>query len=797
MNPKNSELVYGSPYAITADDNSECFDRESKTRCATPGKKISEKNQSIYDQETLHSADRLPGYIEIPDDDITTVFTDDPTLLSNSPYPEVRQNVPLDDEEVRLNHWRTWFLVTVFVAIFAAINQFFSLRYPTLSVNFIVAQVICFPVGNLFGRLPDIQCHKCRFFDLNPGGKFSKKEHALITICVSLTSSTAYAMNILIAQTNFYNMDVNFGYEILLVMSTQMAGYGLAGLTRRWIVYPASAIWPQTLISVSLFDALNDKGLDRTIVNGWKASRYKFFLVAFCISFVWYWFPGFLFKGLGYFSIVLWGPLTRNNFVVNSLFGVESGLGLLPITFDYTQISQAMSGSVFATPFWVVANTYGSVFLFFVLILPILYYTNTWDAKYMPMISSSTFDNTQSKFNVSKVLNPDYTINLQKYKEYSPIFVPFSYLLSYALNFAAVVGIFVHTYLYHGHEIWEKLKNAKNGGEDIHKRMMNKYKEAPDWWYAIVFVSTVGLSFLCICIWQKQFPAWGLVIAYMISIINFVPQGVLESITNQHVGLNIITELVAGYMMPLRPMANLLFKLTGYVTTTQGLSLSKDLKLAQYCKIPPRILFFAQLYSTIIASFIMVGLQDWMRKNIKGVCTTDQPDGFICSDGRTVFNASIIWSLPGHLFSFGKRYHSITWFFLIGAFCPVITWLLWRRYPNKWYGKLSAPVFFTGPGNIPPSTVYNYSLYFVASFFLNKFIGGKWPRWHAKYNYVMGAAVEAGVAVATVVIFLCITYPGVTLTWWGNQVYKDTLDWKSKPYYTVKSGETFGPSSWL
>lgn len=777
-----SELIYGSP---DVDTNSPSLQDGSSSNKEKTFEVVTEKNE--VDAK----------YIEIPDDDEINVYEGNPSYLSNSPYPEVRAVVPVtDDTHIRLNHWRSWFLLTIFVIVIAGVNQFFSLRYPSMSINFIVAQVLAYPVGSLFGQLPDIKCERFPFFDLNPNGHFHKKEHALITICVALTSSTAYAMNILIAQTNFYNMDLNAGYQILLVITSQMAGYGLAGLTRRWIVYPAAAIWPQTLISVSLFDALNDREIDKTIVNGWRASRYKFFLIAFFISFVWYWFPGFIFKGLSYFTIVLWGSATRNNFVVNSLFGVNSGIGLLPISFDYTQISQAMSGSVFATPFWVVSNTYGSVFLFFVIILPILYYTNTWDAKYMPMISGSTFDNTQGKYNVSKILNEDYTINYEKYKAYSPLFVPFSYLLSYALNFAAVLGIFTHTYLYHGKDIWQKLKDARNGGEDIHKREMNKYKEAPDWWYGIVFILMLALSFVCVCVWAKQFPAWALVVAYLVSIVNFVPQGILESITNNHVGLNIITELIAGYMLPLRPMANLLFKLYGFIIMRQGLELSRDLKLGQYMKIPPRILFFAQIWSTIIASLVNVGIQEWMRSNIDGICSTEQANGFTCSNGRTIFNASIIWSLPKYLFSPGERYNAMMWFFLIGAVMPVFTWLLWKRNPNKWYGKLNAPIFFTGPGNIPPSTVYNYSLYFVASVFLNKFIKDKWPRWHAKYNFVLGAAVEAGVAVATVIIFLCVTYPGGSLTWWGNTVYKNTLDMKSKAFYKLADGETFGPSKW-
>ena len=60
------------------------------------------------------------------------VWKGDPTYLPNSPYPEVRSAVSIeDDPTIRLNHWRTWFLTTVFVVVFAGVNQFF---FPEISI---------------------------------------------------------------------------------------------------------------------------------------------------------------------------------------------------------------------------------------------------------------------------------------------------------------------------------------------------------------------------------------------------------------------------------------------------------------------------------------------------------------------------------------------------------------------------------------------------------------------------------------------------------------------------------------
>lgn len=759
-----------------------------------------EKNKTTSDIEHNIPSDRsgknsIKGdVIEIESDNLSFI-SGDISLMDNSPYPEVREVVPnTDDPSIQINHWRTWVLTTIFVIVFAAVNQFFSLRYPSLTINFLVAQVVAYPIGKFIAKImPDVK-FKYPWFNLNPG-PYTIKEHGILTICVALTSSTAYAMNILISQTNFFNRDFGIGYEVLLVWTTQCLGYGLAGLTRRFIVDPPSMIWPQTLISVSMFEALHSSRIDKTIVNGWKISRYYFFLIVMIINFVWYWFPGFIFTGLSYFNFILWGPLTRHNFVANFIFGVVGGIGVIPITFDYTQISQAMSGSVFATPYWAIANTYASVFIFFVLLLPILYFTNTWDAKYLPVISTSTFDNRQKKYNVTRILGDNFVIDKQKYREYSPLFVPFSYLLSYALNFAAVVSIFFHCFLYHGKDIYQKVRDSRAGGQDIHRRLMQNYKEVPDWWYAVLFVIFLALSFVTVCHWDTGFPAWGLVIALLISIVTFIPEGIIEALSNQEVGLNIITELICGYMLPFRPMANLLFKVYGFIVMRQGLNLSRDLKLGLYLKIAPRMLFFIQIYSTLLAGVTQVLVQRWMRFHIKDICSTSQPDGFICASGRTITNAAIIWSIPQYLFTPGQKYSPLLLFFIIGPVFTIGAWLLHKKWPHRWIGKINAPLFFVGPGNIPPSTPYNYSCYFALSFLVNK-IKNRWPRWDAKYRYVMGAAVETGVAVAVVIVFLCVQYPGGTLKWWGNTVYRDTIDFKGTPYYTLGKGETFGPDKW-
>ena len=63
-------------------------------------------------------------------------------------------------------------------------------------------------------------------------------------------------------------------------------------------------------------------------------------------------------------------------------------------------------------------------------------------------------------------------------------------------------------------------------------------------------------------------------------------------------------------------------------------------------------------------------------------------------------------------------------------------------------------------------------------------------------DYVLSAALDSGVAVATVIIFFCITLPAGSLSWWGNTVYQQTADGKGTPWKGLPDRGFFGPDAW-
>ena len=160
------------------------------------------------------------------------------------------------------------------------------------------------------------------------------------------------------------------------------------------------------------------------------------------------------------------------------------------------------------------------------------------------MSDSNSYDNTGSVYNVTRILTPDYLFDEAKYKTYSPLFLSTTFSLAYGLSFAGISAVIVHTALFHGREIYDRARVSKADEEDVHTRLMRKYREAPDWWYAVLLLITIAFSFGTIYGYETHLTGWALVIAFLIAAIWAIPIGMIKAITNIDIGLNVFTGIL-------------------------------------------------------------------------------------------------------------------------------------------------------------------------------------------------------------------------------------------------------------
>ena len=89
----------------------------------------------------------------------------------------------------------------------------------------------------------------------------------------------------------------------------------------------------------------------------------------------------------------------------------------------------------------------------------------------------------------------------------------------------------------------------------------------------------IGLSLFTSIYYPTEFAWWALIFAVAFSTVMSLPIGIVQAITNQQLGLNVITEFIMGYMQPGKPLALMMFKTYGYITASQALSFVSDIKL--------------------------------------------------------------------------------------------------------------------------------------------------------------------------------------------------------------------------
>ncbi|KAJ5628655.1 hypothetical protein N7490_010883 [Penicillium lividum] len=630
-------------------------------------------------------------------------------LMDDSPYPEVRAAVLNYDEGGTGNTIRAWVLGLIFATIGSGLNALFSLHSPTISITSYIAEVVAFPFGIAWARfLPN---WKFTMFgnklELNPG-PFTKKEHALITIMANATfaGGFAYTLDIITAQRGFYGDRYGWPFEIFTTISTQTLGFGLGGVLHRFLVEPAAMIWPSNLVNTTLFTAMHERGLrapDPAKTAGWTINRYRLFMYIMTGAFCWYWFPGLIAPFLSVFAFVTW--IKPNNVVVNQLFGGATGISLIPISFDWSIISGYVT-SPMISPWFAIANTLIGMVAWFWVLTPALHYSNTYYGKYLPMSDSSSYDNTGSVYNVTKILTPEYTFDLTKYESYSPLFLSTTFALCYGLSFAGLAAVIVHVALFHSKEIWHRFRAVNQKHEDIHSRLMAKYETVPIWWYAIVLVIMTAIGLATVLSYPTHMSWWAYFVSLIIALVWTLPIGMIQATTNIQLGLNVVTEFIVGYIQPGKPMAMMLFKTYGYITMSQALYFCQDMKLGHYMKIPPRVTFWAQMASCIWSSVVQVAVLNWAFGSISDICSSTQPNKYTCPNGRVFFNASVIWGVigPKRMFSIGQMYSSLQWFWLAGVALPILIWLAAKKWPHSKAKFLNAPVIFSGTGMIPPAT---------------------------------------------------------------------------------------------
>ncbi|KAK9322011.1 OPT oligopeptide transporter protein-domain-containing protein [Lipomyces orientalis] len=705
----------------------------------------------------------------------------------HSPYPEVRAVCkPVDDPTIPAETLRAYIIGLFWVACASFINQMFSLRQPHLYLNSTVIQILVYPSGKLFERILPRSTISLfgRRFSLNHG-PWTFKEQMFVTVMTNVGAGSTNFMNyvVVLKLPMFFGLDfVGFGFMFLMTASTQFFGFGIAGLLRRWVIYPTKAVWPTILPTLQLNKTLLLPESKKSI-HGWTITKYKFFFFAFTLMFFYFFIPDYLFTALSTFSWITW--ISPNNKTLAFITGSKIGLGFNPwTTFDWSVINYS---SPLVMPFFSSANRYFGTVLGALIVIG-MYWSNYKFSAYVPPITTNVYDRFGKIFDLSRVI-VDGVLDEGLYRQYSPPYISAANLMYLGSLYANYTLSFLYVILNEWKMISEALrgfvKNLKDRQMSNYERykdpisiMMSKYPEVPDWWFLIVFVVALAIGIIGLTVYPTTTPVWAVIVIMLASLVLLIPTAIIYSVTGYMISLSTLGVVLAGFMVPGNGVANLLCRVYGYNVDEQAETFIGDQKLAHYAKLPPRAVFRAQIFATMVQVFTTTGAITFLINGIPDLCSFTQASRFVCTFPHSLYSETLLLGVVGPHRTFDVLYPILKYAFLIGALAAVPLWAIRKRFNNTL--KFVDPVLILS-GISRWGYTYNLSYYtpgFYFAFFFMFFVRRRYLAWWTKYNYVLSSALTGGAAFSGILIFLALQYHPQKFSWWGTTVQNAGVDGK-------------------
>eukprot|EP00842_Homolaphlyctis_polyrhiza_P001735 jgi/Hompol1/2562/HPOL_006050-RA len=375
-------------------------------------------------------------------------------VLSSSAYEFTRTIVPETDDPYSPSLTiRMVFLGTAWAVALGLVNGIFSFRTNAFFVSGNVVALLSYPMGLFMARVLPRGI-------LNPG-PFTIKEHVLVYVIASAAGGAPYGIENVIGQyfDKFLgDKQVTFWNSLMFILTTQMIGYGISGMTRRFLVRSAAMYWPGVLPTVALFVSFHEQHESEEEKKVGGPTRYSFFWTVFVVIFIFQWLPSYYSASLQAISILCFS----SNRVARWLGAAspDTGVGVLSLSFDWTNFGATYAP--LATPFWASVNFFvGNVVVLWVL-APIGF-SKHWfgtpnlegafkfdDGTDFPRINSvSLFNRTGNMINPTTLYNPGvYDLNLTAYAQNAPIYMAMGFVMTYATSFATLTAGLTHVALW-------------------------------------------------------------------------------------------------------------------------------------------------------------------------------------------------------------------------------------------------------------------------------------------------------------------------------------------------------------
>ncbi|GIJ90115.1 hypothetical protein Asppvi_009065 [Aspergillus pseudoviridinutans] len=705
---------------------------------------------------------------------------------------EVRQLVSLtDDPTLPTITFRYFLLCVIFVVPGAFLSQMSHYRTTQAPYSVFFVQIACHYVGHFLARwLPawTIRIPLTKWaFSLNPA-PWSIKEHVLVTLTAASGASYNLGYTPISLAELFYGERVNPAVAIFFMFAIVWIGYAFAAIARQILLYDPSFIWPQALMQSTLFETFRKQDSSSPLAR----RQMKVFFFSLLGMTLWQFLPEYVFPFTSSLAFLCW--VAPRNPVANFIGSGLGGMGFLNLSLDWSNINWNGS-SILLTPWW----TQVVLFLAFAfncwVLIPAAKWGNLGSYKH-GLMSNSLLTANGTKYPTLKLLTSDFRLNQTAYEEIGPMHMGlqnvWATFFSYAQVTASVAWIATFGYIQVKRNLLKMLrsrnKSSQTKGEGInhqyHDRLnvlQRSYKEVPLWWYVALFMAGFIILLVSIGSGHLWIPIWTVFAGLGSAAALVLPFAFLYAISNYQLAVGNFNELIYGYMVHTKagenhrhPCGPSTYGAIAGDAWYRAQYMLQDQKIGHYMHIPPRTVFFSQVFGTLLGIPINYAVMRWVLSTKRDVLTGAKSDPLHQWTGQSLISSNTLGVQyavigPSEVFKESEM-RPLPWSFLLGAVLPPVLYVLHRLLPRWRIDLWNVSIFFSGLavfyGNL--STGYTSAIIggYVVMYWAYRKRFEVWKR----YGYMIAAAFDAGFNLNMLLIFLFfgsgkqISMPH----WWGN-----------------------------
>lgn len=316
------------------------------------------------------------------------------------------------------------------------------------------------------------------------------------------------------AQKLFYDLPLSPATVILSTISIGLFGYGLCGLLRPICVWHVDAVYWSCLPTVKTLQGLHWQDLKNS-----KPLRWFWICLGgmFCYEFL----PAYIMPWLNSVSVPCMAAMKTTGDKAATLVQIfggatnNEGLGLFTLSFDWQYITSFQT----SLPLKLQAHAALGFFICYLAMIGI-YYSNTWNAKSQPFMSTALRTAEGGRYPTAKVFI-DGVLDKEALATYGLPKLTGTFAYSLFMANAAIGALISHCILFWGGDVKRAYQSARKGKyDDRHHEYMEKtYKETPWWWFVIILVFSFVLGLVVVIKENITLPVWGYVVALIVGTI--------------------------------------------------------------------------------------------------------------------------------------------------------------------------------------------------------------------------------------------------------------------------------------